>query len=131
MKEQIEETAMGSVSGESGIGSKKVKSTNGKGRLTGVLRIISNKYLITSVGFLVLILFFDGNNLLSRYHVKQELNQMYRQKAYYQKEITENEHIRKQLTHDLSRVEAYGRENYLMKRDNEDIFLIIEEKEEP
>ncbi len=92
-------------------------------------RLLTNKYLIAVLAFLVWILFFDNNNLISRYRVKQELKHLYRQKEYYEREIALNEQIRNQLMNNLKSVEAFGRENYLMKRDNEDIYLIIDEKE--
>lgn len=96
--------------------------------LRGIVRIVSNKYLITILAFVIWVLFFDGNNLLSRFRVKKELNHLHHQKEYYQQEITLNEKLRDQLMNDLDQAEAYGREHYLMKRDNEDIYLIIDEE---
>lgn len=92
-----------------------------------VIKIISNKYLLTILFFIVWLLFFDSNNLISRYKVKFELRQMHNQKQYYTDEIETNEKIKEQLTNDLDAIETFGREKYLMKRDNEDIYLIIEE----
>ncbi len=92
-----------------------------------LIRIISNKYLLTILFFIVWLLFFDSNNLISRYRVNTELRHMNMQKKYYIEEIGINERIREQLTHDLGEIETFGREEYLMKRDNEDIYLIIEE----
>jgi hypothetical protein len=90
-------------------------------------RLLYNKYLLTTLVFIVWLVFFDGNNLISRYRVKRELRSMKHQKEYYMDEIAKNEVIRDQLANDLDKVEQYGREKYLMKRDNEDVFLIIEE----
>lgn len=93
-----------------------------------IFRIFTNKYLLAFLVFLVWILFFDSNNLISRYRVKQELRNMHQQKRYYEQEISTNEQLRDKLTNDLNSIEAFGREQYLMKRDNEDIYLIIDGK---
>ncbi|HRZ41183.1 MAG TPA: hypothetical protein P5228_00600 [Bacteroidales bacterium] len=95
-----------------------------------IVRVFTNKYLLAFLAFLVWILFFDSNNLISRYRVKQELRHLERQKGYYEREITTNQQLRELLTNDLKSIEAFGREQYLMKRDNEDIYLIIDEEEE-
>jgi len=89
-------------------------------------RWLTNKYVITLTIFFTLLIFFDTNNLISRFKVRAELRQMEIQKEYYQQEISANEQISDRLKHDLGEVEAYGREHYLMKRANEDIFLIID-----
>lgn len=94
-----------------------------------IFRIFTNKYLLVFLAFLVWILFFDSNNLISRYRVKQDLRNLQRQKRYYEQEISTNQQLRDRLTNDLNSIEAFGREQYLMKRDNEDIYLIIDEKE--
>jgi hypothetical protein len=91
-------------------------------------KLLYNKFFLTTLVFLVWLVFFDGNNLISRYRVKKDLRSMKHQKEYYLEEITKNEVIRDQLTNDLEKVEQYGREKYLMKRDHEDVFLIIEEE---
>lgn len=89
-------------------------------------RILYNKFVIVLLIFIVWLTFFDNNNLISRFRVKSELRQLKNQKEYYLKEIGINEGFRDQLINDPEKAEAFGREQYLMKRDNEDIFLIIE-----
>ncbi len=100
----------------------------GRNRL---FRILSNKYLLAFLIILVWVLFFDGNNLISRFRILSEIRQLRQQKKYYREEIRINEDIRDALLHDIDQVEKFGRETYLMKRDNEDIYLIIEEEEAP
>ncbi|MFO7721901.1 MAG: hypothetical protein R6V49_01635 [Bacteroidales bacterium] len=102
--------------------------TEGEPARKQLWRMAYNKYLLTTLAFIVWLMFFDGNNLISRYRVKKELRSMKHQKEYYLEEIAKNEVIRDQLANDLEKVEQYGREKYLMKRDHEDIFLIIEEE---
>ena len=47
-------------------------------------------------------------------------------KAWYQKEIAKESIEAEQLRTNPATIEKYARENYLMKRDNEDIFLVPE-----
>ncbi len=117
-----EDTTVGKESADSVTGSKPRRLK---------VRWLTNKYAITLVIFIVLLVFFDANNFISRYRIVRELRQMELQKEYYQQEIELNERISDQLTHDLKEVETYGRERYLMKRADEDIFLIIDESERP
>ncbi len=90
-----------------------------------LIRILYNKFFLVVLFFLAWITFFDSNNLISRLKVNKELRQMKQQKEYYLQEIAINKQIREQLTRDMDAIERYGREQYLMKRDQEDVFLII------
>jgi len=93
-----------------------------------LLRILTNKYLLTILAFVVWLVFFDHNNLIFRKRVNAEIRQMELQREYYLEEIKQNLALRDLLTNDLDAVESFGREKYLMKRPNEDIYLIIEDQ---
>ena len=47
-------------------------------------------------------------------------------KAWYQKEIAKESVEAEQLKTNPATIEKYAREKYLMKRDNEDIFIVSE-----
>jgi cell division protein FtsB len=55
---------------------------------------------------------------------RSELREMKQSRAFYQKQIEENQKFSKDLQFNASAIEKYAREKYLMKRDNEDLFLI-------
>jgi cell division protein DivIC len=57
---------------------------------------------------------------------RRELKELQISKAWYQKEITKESIEAEQLRTNPATIEKYARENYLMKRDNEDIFLVPE-----
>jgi cell division protein DivIC len=57
---------------------------------------------------------------------QQELKELQVSKAWYQKEISKESVEAEQLKTNPSTIEKYARENYLMKRDNEDIFIVPE-----
>ena len=91
---------------------------------------INNKYFYTALGFFVWIFFFDNNNIISRYQSKKHLNHAHDQKEFYKSEISRDLETIDGLLHDSAKLEKFGREQYLMKKDNEDIFLVVEKKSE-
>jgi cell division protein FtsB len=90
-----------------------------------IFSVLRNYYVLTIAFFIVWMVFFDTNNLLSQYDNKQELKELMLQKKYYLDEINKNKETTKDLTTDLIHLEKYAREKYLMKRDNEEIYLIV------
>ncbi|GAB4329895.1 MAG: hypothetical protein Kow00127_22250 [Bacteroidales bacterium] len=86
-----------------------------------------NKYFITLVIFAIWMLFFDSNSLWHQYRAITTLNNLRSEKEYYQQAIEEDSAIIREILIDEEALERYGREHYLMKRDNEDIFLIIKD----
>lgn len=101
------------------------------GRMRGLGRLpawFKNKYVIASVVFLALILFFDPNDLFTQYNRTRELKELQQSRKYYSDQINKEQKELDQLKNDPTTLEKYARENYYMKRDNEDLFIIPEEK---
>ena len=71
--------------------------------------------------------FFDRYNLIYRVKTINELKNVNDQKEYYQDEIEKDKQSIIELTTDTLSLEKFAREKYLMKRENEDIYLIIQE----
>lgn len=90
-------------------------------------KYFANKYVITLLVFAIWATFFSSNNLLSQRQLRQQLKEHRAERAYYQQEIERNRRNIYLLDHDLEHLERIGREEFLMKRDNEDIFIFIEE----
>lgn len=89
---------------------------------------IKNKYIISLVIFGVWIGFFDENNLWDRAMLSARINQLEKQKKHYQIEIEQNVRKLKEIQESPKSLEKFAREQYLMKKKNEDIFVIIEKK---
>ncbi|HVK97072.1 MAG TPA: septum formation initiator family protein [Flavisolibacter sp.] len=85
---------------------------------------LRNKYFFTAGLFVLWMLFFDRNDIFTTIERKQQLRQMEQSKEYYTKEIATNKKFAADLKSDPSTIEKFAREKYLMKRDNEDLFLI-------
>jgi cell division protein FtsB len=86
-----------------------------------------NKYFLTLVVFLVWLTFFDRNNFISQVKFGRTLNNQRKQKEFYKGEIY-NDSIALIELQDTVKLEKYAREKYLFKKDNEDIFIIVEEE---
>ena len=87
--------------------------------------ILKNKYLLTSIFFLIWLIFFDRNDIYSQLTYRKELKKLELDKEYYLKEIEQNKLDMKELMSDPAHLEKYAREHYMMKKDSEEIFLII------
>ena len=88
-----------------------------------LLNSLKNKYLLASVLFLAFIMFFDDRDLITNYHYRRQLGELQQSKKFYEGEINRTRAELEQLKADASTIEKYAREKYLMKRDNEDLFL--------
>ena len=97
-------------------------------RLKRAIPVIKNKYFLILVFFFLWLLMFDSNNLFDRYKQMKEFRQLRHDKNYYQKKIEEDTRKLKELETDSKSLEKFAREQYLMKKKNEDIFIITEKK---
>jgi cell division protein DivIC len=91
------------------------------------MRLFRNKYLITLIAFAIWMLFFDQNKLGNRHRLNTNLHNLKQQKEYYLQEIEKNRIMTEALRHDSAFLERFARENYLMKRDNEDVYVVVPE----
>ena len=93
-----------------------------------ILLRIKNKYILITLAFIVWISFFDTYNLVSQFKRTRALKNVQNERQYYLDEIKRDSIATMELTTDKVNLEKFAREKYLMKRDNEDIFLIIREE---
>ena len=89
--------------------------------------VIRNKYIVTGVGLLVWVLFFDKNDFTTMLKLHKQVSGLIEERDYYKDEISRINQELKELTGNPQALEKFAREKYLMKRDNEDIFVIIRE----
>lgn len=82
-------------------------------------------WVITIAAFVLLVTFFDSDNLLDRWKIKGRISDLEKQKEYYQQRITEDSTLLERLKEDLY-LEQYAREHFIMKRAGETVFLIEE-----
>jgi cell division protein DivIC len=95
--------------------------------LTRIPPIFRNFYVLTGIIFVVWMLFLDSNDFMSRYKLSAKLRALENEKEYYEQKIKEVEKDQEELFGDRQSLEKFAREKYLMKKDNEDVFIIVEE----
>ena len=83
-----------------------------------------NKYIITLIAFVVWMIFFDAKDILTQRERTGELRQLQESKAYYTEEIAKERKALEELKSNPAAIEKYAREKYMMKRDNEDLFIV-------
>jgi cell division protein DivIC len=91
---------------------------------SGIFHFISNKYVIAIVVFAVLMLFVDRNDMFVQRQRTKQLNDLLASKKFYQDEIEKTKKTLSNLRDNPAALEKYARENYLMKKDNEDLFIV-------
>ena len=89
-----------------------------------VLRKLNNRYIYATAIFLVLFLLIDQFNLFEQMRLKRTLKDQKQQIDFYQQEISESKSLLNRLQNDTATMERVAREQYMMKRDNEVIYLI-------
>jgi cell division protein DivIC len=87
--------------------------------------IIKNKYLVTLIAFFIWIFFFDKNNLLLQIEMAKKLHQLKNDKKFYLQQIKSDSIEAVELLTNPVNLEKFARERYQMKRDSEDIYLIV------
>lgn len=85
---------------------------------------IRNKYFLSTGFFIVWMLFFDKNDLITQHHRTNEYNQLVASREYYSDKISLEKTELEKLKFNPHTLEKYAREKYFMKRDNEDVYII-------
>jgi len=98
--------------------------------LSRVPSIFKNKYALTAFAFVVWMLFFDRHDFFSQVHNRNAVNELKDDKLYLLDEIEESKKNTVELMTNPKNLEKFARENYFMKREKEEIFIIQFEKED-
>jgi cell division protein DivIC len=93
-----------------------------------IMRGLRNKYLMAVLVSLVWLLVFDSNSLIDRVRYLNTLHDMEEEKQYYLERIEEDSRRLNELKTDRENLEKFAREQYFMKKENEDVFVIVEEE---
>jgi len=98
-----------------------------KKQLTRIRKILTNKYLVTIIAFGIWMTFCDTNRIVDRMAEFQNFHQLEKDREYYLQKIDDDSKRMEELRTNKENLEKFAREQYLMKRANEDIFIILEE----
>ena len=90
-----------------------------------LFRLIKNKYFLTTIGIIVWLLFFDKNDVFTQMDLMNKLGKLQAERDYYLAEIENNRNDIKELQTNKESLEKFAREKYLMKKDNEDVYVVV------
>jgi hypothetical protein len=91
-----------------------------------ILKILKNKYFLVVVGLFFWLLYFDKNDVFTQFDLIKKCNKLNSEKEYYITEIENNKKEVIELQNNKKSLETFAREKYLMKRDNEDVFVFVQ-----
>lgn len=94
--------------------------------LTHIPAWLRSKYLIAIAIFCLIMLFLDKNDIFTQLERQKELRELQLSKKHYTSQIDAEHKELEALKNNPSTLEKYAREKYLMKRDNEELFLVPE-----
>jgi|TARA_B110000263_G_C14983379_1_gene362583 cell division protein FtsB len=89
---------------------------------------LRNKYLITFFIFLVWIFFIDTFDIITQIKMNNEFKQLKEQQEFYKAEIEKDSAKVYNLNNNPEEQERFARERFLMKKDNEDVFIVRDKK---
>lgn len=93
-----------------------------------LFRKFANKYTISGLIFLLWIAFFDNNSFVKKIQLRNKINKLEKEQTYYQNKIEEDNRKMQELLSNQDNLEKFAREQYLMKKKNEDIFVIVKKR---
>lgn len=87
--------------------------------------LFKNKFFLVTLAFIVWMAAFDKNDLHSQYTYYTEVRKAQKERDFYLKETTQARKELDELTTNPEKLERFAREKYLMKKDNEDVFVVV------
>lgn len=102
---------------------KDIKPTSKKTRF--LKKYVFNWYVLFVFVFLIWMIFFDSTSFLVIHDLNDEIEKYEKQVSYYKEEYEKNNGFYQKLMNNKREKEKYARENYFMKKENEEIFILV------
>ncbi len=93
-----------------------------------LFNLFRNKYFLAIAAFVIWMMFFDKNDMISQYEYSAQLTKLQQEKDFYTKETASVKKDLKELDSNLVTTEKFAREKYFMKKPNEDVFVVVAEE---
>ena len=93
--------------------------------IENVLPWLKNRYVLTLLVFGVWMTFFDSHDLITQYRYRVRLSELEENKRFYEEQIVQVKKDREELMTDTEKLEKFAREKYKMKKDDEDLYIVI------
>lgn len=88
-----------------------------------------NKYFWITIMFILWLIFVDRNDLIDQWNDYQKLKALKETAVYYKEQTNQLKVQMNELMADAASKEKFAREKYRMKREDEDLFVIVPESE--
>jgi len=95
-----------------------------KDKFRYILPLFQNKYSVTLIAFFVWVIFIDSNNLYNRIKNLNRVHTLEKEIIFYNEKIKNDRAQLEELESNPANLEKFAREQFLMKKDNEDIFIV-------
>ena len=86
--------------------------------------VFKNKFVLTALAFLTYMLFFDSMDIPCQVRLQHHVHELNKQTEYLDRMIEKDKLEYAATLSTIEQMEKYAREEYLMKRDNEDLYII-------
>ena len=86
---------------------------------------VKSRYVLGIVAFLIWMTFLDKNNFVEQYKIHTQLSDLRSKKEYYAEQIKVVRQEKRELFTNMASLEKFAREHYMMKKANEDLFVIV------
>ncbi len=93
-----------------------------------IKRYIHNWFFYTGLLFVVWISFFDKNSLVEQSKLSKTIHDLDSREQFYQSELVKASNEIQAYEKDTALLEKFAREKYYMKKDNEEVFVIVREE---
>ena len=87
------------------------------------LNILTNRYVLILIVFIIWMLFFDENSYMNHRKYNEEIEELKNSIEFYKKEIEHNKKMIEALN-DPEQLEKYAREIYRIKKEEETLYII-------
>ncbi|RPH34056.1 MAG: hypothetical protein EHM93_02530 [Bacteroidales bacterium] len=98
----------------------------GQGVWKKIFPWVKNKFILTGFVFLLWLVVFDRSNWFDMIGEIRAIHSLESEKEYYQRKINADNQKLKELKTNDENLEKFAREQYLMKKADEDIFIVEE-----
>jgi len=86
--------------------------------------VFRNKFVLTIIFFVIWLVIFDSNNLISRYKELSQLHKLRKEKEFFTEKISSDKKKLYELKTNNSNLEKFAREQYKMKKPDEDLYIV-------
>ena len=98
-----------------------------KQKMEAFWRVLRNKFVLTAILFFTWLILFDQNSIVDRISLARLNRNLREQKRHYEEQIKDDRQRMEELQGSDEKLEKFAREQYLMKKHDEELFIVIEE----